>query len=358
MSLDHNHKYPPSATRLLAPDTLTLKELDIHLEQGRYRVGQHLINCECVTIESDMHGLIWTRVPLANYTFRKSLRKLKSRIENTFDVRIHPIQHDRIHEDLYTRYLTITDGSRPKSLARVRFGMRPDLDIFETMEVSIWSGDELIAFSWFDQGHKTLQSIIGVYAPEYASYSLGFYSMLAEIEFGIAQGMDYFYAGYILCDNTSMDYKLRTGHVEYLDRAQHRWFPWTPHIRDAQNPLHRIDDALQLLEQQVASHGIDMNIIEHEHFALGAYVPELSVAMPYPRVLSWSTNNHISLIVAWDTVDAHYDLILCDHAYLKSASGELLADNLLIVRQRLGRWQNLREATLATIATVESSLVS
>ena len=62
-------------------------------------------------------------------------------------------------------------------------------------------------FSIFDKGSSALESIKGVWDPDYSSYSLGLYRMLLEEQYGQENNFKYYYPGYIAPGCPSFDYK-------------------------------------------------------------------------------------------------------------------------------------------------------
>jgi hypothetical protein len=76
---------------------------------------------------------------------------------------------------------------------------------------------ELVGLSVFDRGEHALQSIIGVYDPAYARLGLGMATLLAEIEWGQAQGYGYHYSGYVVPGVSDFEYKREAGELEFLD---------------------------------------------------------------------------------------------------------------------------------------------
>lgn len=340
---------PLCATRRVEPDALPGGELDAYLEAGWYRIGQNISFCEFVAMDQGTFGVVWTRVPLETYRFRKSLRRIKNKVERDFTVRVHRQVHDLQHELLYQRYLSTTDGSRAPTLHNLAGGFGAD-NIFDTWEISIWRGDELIGFSWFDVGEEAIESISGVYDPSVASYSMGFYTMLAEIDFAIERGLKYYYAGYVLCGDPCMDYKLRTGHIEVLDRIQGCWRPLDEDAEadlDMLDPLERTRDALDH-----ARHLLDLPeamLYQNPHFSLCAAAPNLTSCLPYHLVLFCGpSRSGIVHVIAWDTVGHEYELLRCVKASLTSPdTGEVFLNNLLVTSKSLGRWQDIDEMARA-----------
>ena len=66
-----------------------------------------------------------------------------------------------------------------------------------------------------------------MYDPEYDRYSLGFYTMLLEIEYCMELGLKFYYPGYVVPGYSRFDYKLRIGDVDYFDLYSKEWLPFS-----------------------------------------------------------------------------------------------------------------------------------
>lgn len=214
-------------TERFEPDRLSRAELDDYLARGWYRIGRAMITTDYLVSGGQLRSTIWTRLDLYRHTFRPSLRKQMARNARLFRIEIGPHAIDAEREDLYARYREMAGGNRAESLDEV-LGGEEGRGIFDTREVRIYLGDRLVAFSWFDLGETSVQSLIGVYDPDHRRHGLGFYTMLLEIAHAAGIGMRYHYSGYVLSGHPSMDYKLRVGDLDYLDPATKRWIPDLP----------------------------------------------------------------------------------------------------------------------------------
>lgn len=330
---------PLCATRSFTPEVLLLSQLDEYLAQGWYRIGQRMMYCEYTAADRGTHGTLWTRVPLAGYTFRKSLRKLRRKVERDFEVTVAPHLSDDEHENLYARYLEVAPGERSEDLHEFLHGVHSERTrAFDTWEVTIRDGARLVAFSLFDRGEESLQSLLGAYDPDYAKHSLGFYTMLRELQYGIDEGMSYFYAGYVLCGDATMDYKLRTGHVEVLDRIEGRWRPFEEIDRDELDPLGRTRRNLEALLATPTFEGWQLH--ETQHFALGAYAPHLESCLPYPLAL-WrrgAAREPESWVLGYDSITEAFELSRCVRGAITSADGEVLVEDLIFLTRSVQRW--------------------
>jgi arginyl-tRNA--protein-N-Asp/Glu arginylyltransferase len=242
-------------TRRFEPDSLSRAELDDYLALGWYRIGRALITTDYLASDGELRSTIWTRLDLQRHRWRSSLRKLMARNGRRFQIKIGALVLDPAHERLYARYREMAGGDRARSLDDVLGGEAGRL-LFDTREISIWSDDALVAFSWFDLGETSVQSLIGVYDPEYRKHGLGFYTLLLEIAHASALGMRFHYAGYVLSEPSGMDYKRRVGQLEYLDPATKGWLrelPYAPLQSPAEIQRRRLGEAADALSRSGSS---------------------------------------------------------------------------------------------------------
>ena len=336
---------PRCATTYITPDQLTKAQLDDYLAKGWYRVGQGLVWCEAIALERGVRGVAWTRVPLKDFSFKKSSRRILNRVEREFEVTLGPVCLDEEHEALYQRYLTMVDGERNATMCELRFGQR-NIDLFDTREITIRHRQTgaLVGFSWFDVAEVSVESLIGVYNPDYARYSIGIYTMLREVQYCLEHGFEYFYAGYVLCQDPAMDYKLTPGRVEVLDRDTESWRAYETFDTVKGNPLNRTKQALGRVQEAVDSKRVVLH--ENRHFALSAYASALDACLAYPLVLLCPHSNlDIVLAVGWDTVTRTYEVLMCDRAALTSSlTQEILSHDLLVIRRSMGRFDSVNAA--------------
>lgn len=231
------------------PTSLSPIELDDYLARGWYRIGASMITTEYLERDGKLTTTIWTRLNLTTHRFRKSLLKQMGKIARSFRVEVGPFVPDDAHENVYKEYRQMVGGRRAETLDDV-LGGEVGRGLFDTREVTIYNGDELAAYSLFDMGRTSAQSIAGIYHPKYKKHGLGFYTMLAEIEHCAALGLQFHYSGYIVTGSSFMDYKLRVGNLEYFDPKTQTWLLKSPYPA-GQSPadiLHaRTEEARQAL---------------------------------------------------------------------------------------------------------------
>ncbi len=226
--------------RMARPSQLSPLALDRALERGWYRMRQAMFTCRFLTRDSGLYSVVWTRLPLAETAPSKSQRRRLRRVRRDLRVSIGPLQLDQEREQLYSRYRASVEGDRAPSLRETLFedaiapaalpvtltawdthgDPDPPLqarNLFETWEVRIHTPDgRLVGLSIFDQGEEALQSIIGIYDPDYARYGLGAATMLLEAEHGRALGFSHHYSGYVVPGLDSFEYKHQIGPLEAM----------------------------------------------------------------------------------------------------------------------------------------------
>lgn len=323
-------------------ESLAPEELDRWLARGWYRMAQSLFTCRYVVFDDVLRSAIWVRVPLSTYAFRKSLRRTLTRVDRTFRTEVGPLVVDAEREALYARYRAGARGDRSPNLRDFLYG-DSHRDVFETREVRVWDGDRLVAFSWFDVGGESLQSLVGVYDPGHARHSLGFYTMLAEIRFGLETGRRYFYPGYVLPGDPSMDYKLRAGHVEFLDPDLRTWRPWGDFAPD-HLPAVRLERSLERARHSLTRRGIAAELRVVPWFDVAARQPALASCLADPLVVECGPDGSgpLRLMVTWDIDRQAYSLVRCLRAEARRVDrdGNLMTPDptfqLWVVVERLG----------------------
>ncbi len=204
---------------------------DQFLEEGYFRTGHTIRRTRFLFVEHQMYSTIWSRVDLQSFRFRKSHRKLLKRNEGKFRYEVLPYTATRAQDELYERY----QRSHPLDVGRTLedvFGNQPTTHDFDTYRCLVYEGERLVAFSCFDLGGETLASIFAAYEPEYARYSLGFYSMLLELEYGRAHGFRHYHPGYCVPGLGAFTYKLRLPNLEGRTFLNRVWRPMDEVIAD------------------------------------------------------------------------------------------------------------------------------
>jgi len=288
--------------QMLHPVSLTPEELDEYLDRGWYRMGQGVFTCGYVMFGGELYSVSWIRLALENYRFRKSLRRSIRNIEQRFRIELRPTVLSMEKERLYQRYRENFPGELAEFLGGVLYDREhTGRDIFNTWEIAIFDGDKLIAFSFFDRGQESIQSVIGVYDPDYARHSLGFASMLLEIRFGIENGLKYFYPGYVVPGYPSFDYKLRVGDVEFYEPEEEIWLPWKQ-LKPEQLPSRQIYRTLQTIQTQLNALQISSKMCLYPLYKSAFLDERLRLCVHSPLILDCTpdSNNSTRILVTFD----------------------------------------------------------
>jgi leucyl-tRNA---protein transferase len=216
VSMIAEHNYPKS---------FLTYELDKYLAKGWFRGGVMMSRSDFLCFEESLQTVINIRLPLKNHVFRKRQRRICKKITNQFQVKIRPFQACPQKDILYENHKDRFKGFLNHTLFHYLNGEEGTItgtEIFDTHEVCVYDGDKLIAFSLFDLGNNSMASILGIFHEDYATYSLGKFTMLKEIEFGQKNGFEYYYPGYILHNTPLFNYKLELGKMEFYNN-QKQW---------------------------------------------------------------------------------------------------------------------------------------
>ncbi len=241
------------------PDYLSPEELDGYLCRGWYRMGQSIFTTHFLYFESQILNAIWIRLDLQDYTFSKSTRKNLRNCLNQFEVTYQPFEFNKEKENLYQIYRQDFPGLISPTLRESLYEVY-DVNVFNSWELTIRDQGKLIAFSVFDLGEKSLASIVGVYHPAYKKYSLGLSTLLLEVKFGIENGFQWFYPGYIVPGNSRFDYKLRIGQTQAYDIYTHSWLP-TSIVLSQTLPLEKLQEKILQLSHFFSELGVQHKVV-------------------------------------------------------------------------------------------------
>jgi arginine-tRNA-protein transferase len=293
-------------TERIEPERLTPGELDARLARGWYRMGDGLITTDFLLWDGEIRSTLWTRLDVRGHRFNRSVRKLMAGNGRRFRSRVGALVVDGERDRLYARYLEAVGGDRAESLSVVVGGSR-GLGLFDSREVSVWDEERLVAFSWFDLGDESVESLIGVYDPEYARHSLGLYTMLLEIVETAALGKRYHYSGYVLAEPSSMDYKLRVGSLEYLDAETSRWLPAPPFPR-GESPAEVLRHRLAAAAVALQHAGVEVVRYLNPSLRIPGLLEQVPQCPTQPLLLVCGETGDRRVLVAWERPRAAFSL--------------------------------------------------
>ena len=292
------------------PQFLTGRQLDRFLAGGWFRNGHMMFRSQFLCIEKDLFTVVNIRLPLDEYKFPKRLRKTFNRNQSRFTFTTGHCQIDAEKELLFRNHRHRFKGFLFDSLSDFFAEDLTGHHIFDTKEVCVYDGDQLIAFSFFDEGENSVASLLGVFDDAYRKYSLGTYTMLLEIMLAQQKGISYYYPGYVLDKPSIFDYKLRLGTMEYYSWLMARW----ENSYEEAIPKNQADTLTQIMseaQQQLTAQNIAHQKILYPVFSLG-YLPGFEDFLRAPVFLTlkgYQQNLHCFYLVYYSLEDKKYFLI-------------------------------------------------
>lgn len=191
------------------------------LDRGYRRHGFHVYRPDCANCQECKI----LRLPVATFAPTRSQKRVWKKGQSVFRVENGPPSYSREKEQLYCKYLACQHGSCD-DMDPCRYS-----DFFvssflaTTEELRLYAGDQLVGLGIFDVVGDALSSVYFFFDPDYARYSPGTFSILAEIELCKARGLSHYYPGYFISACHAMNYKARFGPAEVKLPAQEKWGP-------------------------------------------------------------------------------------------------------------------------------------
>lgn len=327
------------------PEILRPEELDSYLEQGWYRMGQTIFSTHFLCFGERFYSALWVRLPLNGYRFRKSLRKILRRNHRIFRTVVRKAAINREKEQLYQRYKANFPGLLAPSL-RDSLLDGEEHNIYQTFEVAVYYEDKLVAASFFDLGKESVASILGMYDPEFQSHSLGFFTMLVEIQYALDKGYKFYYPGYVVPGYERFDYKLRIGEVSYYDLGTESWLPYAE-LDSHRIPLPRMEQRLKKLRELLADQSIFTARYYYPLFEVNLFGFWRTNFFDFPVFLHCSPSRQpdVHLVVVYDIRQDMYLLYRCspfddiqfyfNESYTKSFDRDKFFMELIVVDRTL-----------------------
>lgn len=338
------------SARTVSPDAI-----DDYLERGWFRFGGTMRTTRfTVWEERDLRTTLWTRTVLVDgFRWSKSNRRLLNKVRRGFRIVEQAASLDDQHEALYARYVQHVGGERPHTLIDF-LGGEEQHACFDTREIAIYDGSELVAFSYFDAGRTSLMSLLGVYEPERARESLGYATMALEVDLARHSGLDFHYSGYVLPGEPRMDYKTRVGGMQYLCPDDDAWRDWST-LDTERLPDRRALAALDKVGRSLVRYGVPARRALNPLFEI-ADSPAIAERMvDQPVFLMVGRGADPVPIVTWDDIAHRYDLWLGQPAVIRhrrSEDGPEKTTGTALINQEHGRYGLASDVVQAVLRLV------
>ena len=287
------------------PQKLSPSQYDSFLASGWFRGSVMLYKMDLLCIEDDVFSVVNIRLNLKRFEYSKSQRKIKRNVENKFRVTMGLASPNDAKEALYVQQKSKFKGFIHATLHDyLNSGFHNT--VFDTRELCVYDGNKLIAVSYFDIGEKSMASLLGLYDGDYEQYSLGVYTMLREIEYGMAH-LKWYYPGYILDKPSSFNYKLRLGPVEYYN-SNKRWSRYEQ-FNPEETIAFRLKRCLDLLRIELKAEDLPFEEKMYPFFSMGymGYWNTEFIKFPYFMVLQQQGDR--TLLASFNLESNAYELI-------------------------------------------------
>lgn len=192
-------------------------ELENLLSTGWRKFGVYFFRPTCPTCSE----CIPLRVLTQEFSPSKSLRRVKNKNKDIV-VRFKKLQYsERIYE-LYKKHTLIRFPNQTIS-SKEEFMHSFFIPSTPSMMIEYCLNDALIGVSFLDISAESLSSVYFIYDPDHYKRGLGNFSAITEIEKAKEIGKTYYYLGYYVKGNQSMNYKARFTPHEMYDWKLKRW---------------------------------------------------------------------------------------------------------------------------------------
>ncbi|MCB9274239.1 MAG: GNAT family N-acetyltransferase [Lewinellaceae bacterium] len=348
-------------SRIRYPEILEPEALDGYLATGWRCMGQaiyvsHFMFFPTDSSDQKVYSTLPTRLSLEGYSFRKSLRRLWRRNEVVFRIEagapaVFDKEKARVNS-LYAASFPSRAIHDPTSMLETGSGGRA----FDTREINLYYQDKLVAFSFFDLGKISIYSKQGIYDPAFSTYSPGFFTMLAEIAFGVEQGVQYYYPGYVVPGYPEFDYKHRVGPLEYFELSSGSWRPHHE-LREIDVPINDIRRQLSLLQSALAHSGANSTVLDYRYFDIRFYDNRPYPFLEYPAFLlaQPAMPGGLSPLAVYSPVRKTYSLYNC-RIYSYGTSSAEAGRRLLKSGQSVCSWPIGIESIIAENLLLETAM--
>ena len=294
------------------PAELAPGQLDAYLADGWYRMGQSIFTTHFLCFGTEFYSAIWVRLPLHGHHLGKRLAKLVRVNRGRFRCAFGPARIDEERETLYQRYREDFPAPISPSIQSALMD-NESYNLFHTWELAVYDGGSMVALSYFDLGSSSIASILGMYHPAYKAHSLGFFTMLMEIVFGMENGFQYYYPGYVVPGYPRFDYKMRIGQVEYYDLRSHSWTPCPQPFPPAETPIGRMTERLEALSGWLQQKSLKHSFYRYPMFEASLMAFWSNDFLDYPLFLNYQARplRGKHKILVFDPCAGQYQFLLC-----------------------------------------------
>lgn len=177
-------------------------EFEYLLAHGMRHFGDYFFRPRC----QDCYRCIPIRVRTEEFRMNRSQRRAMAScrsVETRIGTPRFSREKFRLYLDHKNRFHTLQDDVEDEQNFRLSFYVNTQYGI----EFEYYRDGRLLGVALGDYTGKTFSAIYTFYSQDAAGMSLGTFSVLKQLEFSRLKGIRYFYLGYYIADNASLNYK-------------------------------------------------------------------------------------------------------------------------------------------------------
>lgn len=301
------------------------------LAQGYFRSGGRMFRSELMCVEDEIWTPVNIRLDLQDFSLRKSQRKLLNRCRASFRTTVAQLEITEEKDALYRGFKHRFKGFVHDSLALFLHEGHPHIEV-ETWEIGIWDGEKLIALSLVDRAGSSVASLLCVYHPDYARWSLGQCTLILEALWAQESGVRWFYPGYVFDRPSLFDYKLRMGAMRYRT-SKGRWASWS-HFDGSDTAAFRVLEATEALEQALKRRLLPADKFVYPLYSLAFFQPGMEF-LDLPTGFAFESGTEVKWVAGYHPVEMRFVLaewtdLTLELQALKNAEWEELAGETAI----------------------------
>jgi arginine-tRNA-protein transferase len=191
-------------------------ELEILLSNGWRKFGLYYFRPEC----PGCRECVPYRVRARNFVPAGDQRRILQKNRDVEVRFVQPAYSDEVY-DIYTEHsrFRFEKGSEPKEQFEQTF-FSPSCP---SLQSEFYLDGSMVAVGFLDVSDISVSSVYFVYRERVHKRGMGVFGMLSEIDYAKSRGLDYYYSGYYIEDNSRMRYKGRYMPAEIFDWNASVW---------------------------------------------------------------------------------------------------------------------------------------
>ncbi len=196
-------------------DQFTSAEMDDLWSQGWRHFGEYFFRYSLAIHDGRLSRVTPLRIDLNKFSPSRSQKRVLSRNRDIKTI-IRDTIIDEFEEELFYRHRERFRSNIPDSLYDF-LSTNPAIAPCVNREISVYSGDRLIAASFLDVGQTSTSAVYSMFHPSESKRSLGIFTILEAIRYSRELKCRYYYPGYAYQESSLYDYKKNFSGLEYLD---------------------------------------------------------------------------------------------------------------------------------------------